>query len=356
MKKIKINIPNIKLFNPMIRKILQDRIMVKWLYKLTLILVFLIIITILVYNYTFFINELNNNKYKEEKQKRINKFNEEIEKYNNKTVENVEIQEKPEDIWYNDTLPFENSNLFQRKYGFLNSDNDTIEGFGLGDITNAFNKIGDGITDNLGGPINKIIDVVNKIKDGVNTVIDFVGNATGWWNDFTHRFSDIGDGLTDFGKALGDTFVVIFESLESEIVDIYYLVRGGGVCIAHHTQNFRSCLVFWVMDLIAEIVYNICILFPLYILYTMTGVDVMPTWNAIRDKLEYIDSFFRKSLGFSFLHYPPSVMRNCYTCGDVNFSALIDQINDDGAKSRKAFRDLKGEYEKAGNEFLSAFT
>ena len=102
----------------------------KWIYKLILIVVLLVIITMVVYNYTLYIASLKYNECKEEKRKRINKFTEEF-KNSNDNEEKVEgfdsgeLQEVWLEMLQTNLIPFSFSN-YNKSFGYLYDNDDFI--------------------------------------------------------------------------------------------------------------------------------------------------------------------------------------------------------------------------------------
>ena len=360
-------------------------------YKIFLTMILLIIITIIIYKFTFYIASLKYDKLKKLKQNRIDQFVEEFKnqkEYTNVVTEGFEESTLNEidELWQTDTSPFSfnNSCIFKKKYGFLNGyEEPIIENFNIlsgSDWDNAFNPkkngiekgvtdffnsivkpIQDWIDEHVVEPVEKIVGYVNDfgklinryviepIAGGFRTIIGFIGEVE-------KRFVKLGDSIVGFGKAIGDTFVTIFEAIQTEAVNVGNLIYGGGKCLVHFTQNFRSCFIFWILDAIGELIYSLFVLLPIWFIDALTGFNVMSYLNKFTDLIEYVDNIISKFTKFSLIHYPQSILNDCYLCNGVNFSNMVTNLNNDNNKIRGAFNSLGDDYKKAAADFIDVFT
>jgi len=359
------------------------------IYKILSIFILLIIITIIIYKFTFYVASLKYEKNKILKQNNINKFAEEFknsiitEGFDDMTFN--EIYPIIHDGWQKDTHPFSfnNSGIFKRKYGVLNeNDESIIEGFDFfnqDDWNNAFdpkkNGVDKGVTDyfnqivepiqnwindNVVGPVEQIVGYVNDFENLINRyvidpiagefrkIIEFIGEVQ-------TKFVKLGDSIVGFGRALGNTFVTIFEAIQTEAVNIGNLIYGGGKCLVHFTQNFRSCSIYWILDAIGELIYSLFVLLPVWFIDAITGLNIMYYLNKLIEIIEHIDGIMVKSLKFSFIHYPQSILNDCYLCNGVNFNEMVTTLNNDNDQIRGAFQKLDNEYKTVAADFIDVF-
>ena len=220
--------------------------------------------------------------------------------------------------------------------------------------------IQDWINENVVGPVEKIVDYVNDFGNLINRyVIDPIAGEFRKIIDFIKevqtRFKKLGDSIIKFGTAIGDTFVTIFEAIQTEAVNVGNIIYGGGKCLVHFTQNFRSCFIYWTLDAIGELIYSLFVLLPIWFIDTITGLNVMYYLDKLKEIIEYIDSVIFKNLKFSFIHYPQSVLNDCYLCNGVNFNEMVATLNEDNRQIRGAFQKLDNEYKTAASDFIDVF-
>jgi len=329
--------------NPVINHIVIN----KWLYKVILILVLLIIITIFIRQYTIYLASLKYKKYKEEKQERINKFTEDFKNSGGDYVEGFEtaqIQEFLEELWQTSATPFSFDNTFQKSFGYLYDNDDIIEGLEdpIQAVKNFFNQIKDGI----GGVISKIEDGFRKVDDVIH-IVDGIVTAI---NDAGRRFTYLGNGLATFFRALGFSFQTMFyEGVPTIGNDLASVIYGGGVCTVHFANNFRSCLIYWLVDLVAEVLYSLFVLLPFYIFDAMFPSLELTSWmDEFKLWMNYVDELLTDMLGFSCFHYPESVINDCYKCKQVDFPRKVRELKEDSTRLNKAL-------DKLGYDYVSAF-
>jgi len=355
-------------------------------YKILLIMILLIIITIVIYKFTFYIASLKYDKLKKLKQNRIDQFVEEFKNQKQYTTEGFEESTLNEidELWQTDASPFSFSCIFKKKYGFLDGHEEPIiENFnilnkddwnnafdpkkngvdkGVNDFFNSIVKpIEDWIDNNVVGPVNKIVGYVNDFGNLINRyVIDPIAGGfrtiLGFIGEVEKRFVKLGDSIVEFGKAIGNTFATIFEAIQTEAVNVGNLIYGGGKCLVHFTQNFRSCFIFWILDAIGELIYSLFVLLPIWFIDALTGFNIKNYLDKFTELIEYVDNIISKFTKFSFIHYPQSILNDCYLCNGVNFSDMVTNLNNDNNKIRGAFNSLGDEYNKAAADFIGVFT
>jgi len=335
--------------NPLIKHIIIN----KWLYKILLILVLLIIITIFIRNYTIYIASLKYKKFKEEKQERIDKFTEEFKNINideqEEGFETAQIQQLWENLWQTNTTPFSFNNAFQKSFGYLYDNDDIIEGFNPlkgSDWRGLFDQI-DNMFNNVKDAFNQIL-VVKDIINGIITAI----------NDARRRFIYLGNGIADLFTAFGYSMKTMFydgvPTIGNDLVSIIY---GGGKCMVHFGSNFRSCLIFWIMDLVSEVLYSLLVLIPVYIFDAIFPSLKLNSWiDEIKSWIDYVDELLINMLGYSCFHYPDSIINDCYECRGVDFPRKVRELQEDSTRLNKALDKLGYDYKNAFYQIGRAFS
>jgi hypothetical protein len=334
--------------NPVINHIVIN----KWLYKVILILVLLIIITIFIRQYTIYLASLKYKKFKEEKQERINKFTEDFKSSYENSVEGFEtaqIQEFLEELWQTSTRPFSFDTTFQKSFGYLYGNEDIIEG-GIFDVLDPNkNGIAKGAQD-FGNQIKRGFEELGKILGEVLRIKDIVDGIITAVNDAGRRFTYFGNGIATLFRAFGFSMQTMFyEGIPTIGNDLASIIYGGGVCTIHFANNFRSCLLYWIVDLFAEVMYSVLVLIPLYIFDAMFPSLNLPTMmDEFKLWMDYVDELITKMLGFSCFHYPESVINDCYKCKQVDFPRKVRELKEDSTRLNKAL-------DKLGYDYVSAF-
>lgn len=378
------------------------------IFKVFLIIFLLFIITIIVNKYTSFVDFSTNEKIQIMKEEKVKHF---IDYYVN--TEGFDTGKKntenpPEMLWETDTVPFSFNkvNIFQKNYGFLDETNDNIENYQEGfvnEFTNfftktipgGFEKAGNTIKDETVGVIDKLKIIGNDITNGFNEVtntannvfntlttvkteidkaIEWLNNIDDWVNNkiikptkaffdgitaefanIKRRFTMFGWGLKDLFTAIGNTFVTLWNAIETEFKNVGNLIVGGGKCSVHFINNFRSCLLYYLFDAFVSIIYHLFMLIP-WLIDSFGRTKIVDQIKKVYTYIEKLDSIIKKMVGVSFLHYPKMVIDTCYSCKEVNFSELVKQLYDDNTKIERAFVNLGGQYSHAADTLKQAFT
>jgi len=361
---------------PLFKHIIEN----KWLYKSLLILVLLAIITIVVCNYTIYIASLKYNKFKEEKKERINKFTEEfINGINEEGFETTEMKNSWENVWQTKTPSFTFNNNIKKSFGYLYENEKIEEGFTEG-LWNPFEAsswsgAGDTMNNSILGPIKDLlrepIEKIQFIFDGINKAIDWIthfkenvldpitGGFQGIYDyiiSLKDRFEKLGNGIADLFKAFGNSFVTIANAVYTIGDDIGGLIYGGGKCLVHFGGNFRSCLIFWLLDFVSELIYSMFVLLPIYISDALVpSLDLSSRLQDVKGWINDIDDILIDIIGYSCIHYPKSIINDCYMCGEVDFQSKVRELNDDTNKINSSFDSLGQDYKTAFYEIGGFF-
>lgn len=78
--------------------------------------------------------------------------------------------------------------------------------------------------------------------------------------------------------------------------------------------------------MIGHIIYTIFFVFPIYVIKSITGMDMMGYVKQLWKIFYYFDSIIYSATRMHFMHFPDSVIKQCYTC---NFMGKVNQINKD---------------------------
>jgi len=339
------------------------------LFKIFLIIFLLVIITIIVDKYTNFVDLSTDEKMQKLKEEKVKHF---IDYYVNMEgfdTGKKKTEEPTESLWETDTTPFSfnNVSVFQKKYGFLDENNDNVENYQEG-FQEGFNfgRMLEKAFEPITGPIMFIFD---KIKEG----FEFLGKIGEWvddkiikpsrsffqnlfdeLNNLKERFNRLGWGLKELFIAIGNTFVTLWNTTVTEFKDVGNLIVGGGKCSIYFLNNFRSCLIYYLFDAIISLIYHLFMLIP-WMIDSIGGTNVVSQIKKVYTYIEKVDKIVEGIMGVSFIHYPDAVINTCYKCRDVDFTKLVKQLYDDNADIKTAFIDLGKQYKGAGKTLGSVF-
>jgi hypothetical protein len=313
---------------------------------------------------------------------------------------------------------FSNESHFQQPYmynadsptdhddveGFImgGSNNNVIEGFDLfkkiknvgKDITKGvekadpikeikkmFDGIGDIIDDKVGGPLKEFGNTINggfKKVDGVVKTVDKEFKTVGkefkkvdgafktvgkefkkigsFFQIVKKRFELFGKSFNTLGVAFNTLFVNTSRSIDLEFGNIGKVLNGGSKCALHFGNNFRRCIIYWIMDLVGEFLYSLFVLFPVWLIETSSGYSLNPWIDQIMKWRNVLDEFIKSFLNISMFHYPDSVLDNCYRCRKVDFGQLINRFNRDNKETiPKLMQEVKGKFNNVDRDFKKTF-
>jgi hypothetical protein len=395
MKMKKMNVPDFYSLHKAFKPIFRENSDTWLVFKIFLMVFVVTVVTIVIHKYTFFVESSNEKKMKRIHQEKVDNF---IETFASKDdqngmVENERIagansvgddrifrsatkeneKEPTEYLWEKETNPFSfNSNsIFQKRYGFLDETTDNLENYQEGFEGSTLEGFQEGFIrmPDFSGIFNAIADIGNKIGEAfrwferIGTWVDdtIIKPTRSWFQNifdeiksFKERFVRLGYGLRDLMYAIRNTFVTFGYAVATEVTDVGNLMVGGGECVANFANNFRFCSLFYFIDLILSMLFNGFMMIP-WGIDSIAGTNLTEQIDSLYTLIEKVDNFIKKSLGVSVIHYPKSIINTCYTCQDVNFTRLVDQLYSDTADINRSFRDLGQQYEHAGNQLMSVF-
>jgi len=134
------------------------------------------------------------------------------------------------------------------------------------------------------------------------------------------KFDKIFQGVTNAGLSLATGIEGAVRSTYLGIEDLIYLAivlftiaSKYMNCFISFLINLPSCFISHVITCIFSILY---LIFPLsaWIFWMLTGFDLMPYYDAAFDVIYDGDDMLSKIIGFHFLKFPPSIIKQCYTC------------------------------------------
>jgi hypothetical protein len=134
------------------------------------------------------------------------------------------------------------------------------------------------------------------------------------------KFESMFDGVVNSGIALGMGIEGLGQSLYLGVEDLVFLVIAIYTIISKYINcfisflvNLPSCFISHVITCVFSVLY---LIFPLtaWIFRMFTGFDLMPYFDAAFESISDGDDYIATYTGFNFLKFPPSIIKQCYTC------------------------------------------
>lgn len=218
-------------------------------------------------------------------------------------------------------------------------------------ITNFFTNfksiVIDPITDNLRNILNVVI----------GPIINFIDKIRSFFDKVKQKFIDLGDSLKGMSEGIKVTFENMGKSIKIEWNDIQNILDGGVHCLTHTMKNFGECIIFWILDMIGQLLYSILILFPIWLISVVTKINLESYVKMVFSIIKQIDNVIKSIFKFSVIHFPDDINDKCYTCGGVDFEKYVKQLKDDNNTTiPKLMNESKSIFDDAGHKFLNVFT
>lgn len=145
------------------------------------------------------------------------------------------------------------------------------------------------------------------------------------------------------GRGLGE----IFAGVAREMIELPAGIAIGALGVSRFIQtiwvfgisnffcgmkmmrNFTSCAIYYLLEIIGNILY----LIPMLIFLVLDWISQdgkVGSWieNKLWNRLEVIDRFTIDNLGFHIIHFPKSVRDKCYNCRRLKPVAFVRKATD----------------------------
>jgi hypothetical protein len=225
-------------------------------------------------------------------------------------------------------------------YGKQEGFSNIIEGLDIGkEMRKTFEKPFNKMKEEIGGPLNEIFGIVKKINDAFNSI--------------PRRARALQGGFEKSVKGIELEFVNLGKSLDIGFSDIFDLIGTVGKCGIDTIKNIRTCMIWYIIDLIGSTLYSIIVVLPVFITRMITGFDLQPFVDIVNNTLEYIDSLFFDYTCYLIFHLSDWVTKLCYTC---KYQEKVDKIIVDFHETIPKLLDEPGQkFKEAKHDFDSIF-
>jgi len=177
------------------------------------------------------------------------------------------------------------------------------------------------------------------------------------------KFGQILGGMTNAGLALTSGVGGIVESAFLGLEDLIYLaifiitlISKYLNCFIMFIVNLPSCFTSHILTVVFGVLY---LIFPLtaFIVWMGTGFDLMPYYDQGFDMVDSMDDSMAEVIGFHLTKFPPSIIKQCYTCNNkvIRLRDIVKDvggIREVGAKIAHDLTVVVPEYMKPAMPFI----
>ena len=180
-------------------------------------------------------------------------------------------------------------------------------------------------------------------------MIEMFAKIKNFFDSINCRINHFNKGFQEFGTGVKSQFDNLGKSLKLGFSDIFSLIGTLGTCGIHFLQNLGNCIFYYILEMIGYIIYTIMFVFPMYVIKSITGIDMMSFVNQLWKMLYYLDNMLHSITGMHFMHYPDSIVKQCYTC---KFMDKVKKINTDwGVTIPKLLNEPVLHFKHSGRHF-----
>jgi hypothetical protein len=243
----------------------------------------------------------------------------ELDKYRRIQLMTHKKMEK-ERLRFSDQVHHDSSDDIQESFSIGNFyfDTSSLSSSYIGqEAFNPFDQIGKGIK-NIG---NKMKGDLSKAMDPLKEIVDFVNKIKKAFESIPQRVDKLNRAFKSVGYGIEKEFESIGKSIHIGVTDVFSLIGAAGECGKKFVQNFNTCIFWYLLNLLCDILYGIFVELPIFILRHFFGVDVSEFMNDISSFIRDTDELFKEQTSFHFLHFPVFVIDKCYSCdisGQIN--------------------------------------
>jgi hypothetical protein len=169
-------------------------------------------------------------------------------------------------------------------------------------------------------------EIIKGLTKPFQPVIDFFNDLKRFCDTLPGRFKSFANAFKDLGYGLGNLFYGVGKSLEMGVPDIFNVIGSVGKCAVKRIVNFKTCVIWYIMECIGATIYAIFVGLPIFALKFCTGIDLQPYVDIIFCYLEELDVIINKNYCFHIIHFPDWVIEKCYNCG---YRPYLDKLNVD---------------------------
>ena len=202
-------------------------------------------------------------------------------------------------------------------------------------IRDGFNALGRALKDEfvaIGNSLSYMGTDFANIMSGLGTVPPFLGAALKAEAANVKEIADLSnEGIKGWFDAIPtafDPYLVDSKNHDGVFDRTTRYIRMYSNCGSKFSTNFLQCLIFYIIDVIGNILYIVFVVFPTWIVLVTTKVDITCYYDKFFDAVECIDELWFGMFGFHPFHYTEGIMNMCYYCDGIPHKGPDDRIAD----------------------------
>lgn len=174
-------------------------------------------------------------------------------------------------------------------------------------------------------------DVFKDLKNKLTDFLHKMDTIKKGFQSLPKRFQYIQKGFGEAGNGIGSMFTNLGQSFKLGSLSINKLFEAIGDflefnanCFAYFMQNMDTCIIFYLIDFIARIIYLIVPAF-VYLLRITTTINIQNQVDDAFRLIRFMDDQFHSFTGVYLARFPDSVRNKCYKC---HHGGKVQTIND----------------------------
>jgi hypothetical protein len=157
-------------------------------------------------------------------------------------------------------------------------------------------------------------------------IVYFIMQLIKIFKTLPRRAKNFSDAFKNVGQGIKLQFVNLGKSLELGFDDTFDVIGTLGTCGITYLTNFRTCIMWYILDCIATTLFAVFVELPVFIILKTTGLNLRPYVDVIICFFDTIDAFVFKYTCYHIFHFPDWVIKDCYSC---KFEEKVQKLNKD---------------------------
>lgn len=167
-------------------------------------------------------------------------------------------------------------------------------------------------------PIREGLDIggsiIRALQKPFQPLIDFFNDLIEAFKSIPKRVAAFGDAFKDVGDGIKLEFVNLGKGIDLGFNDFFNVVGILGQCGIKSLKNFRSCIMWYILDWIGTTLYAVFVELPVFVIKKFSGIDLQPYVDMIICFIKEIDAVCFEYTCYHFIHFPDWVIEDCYSC------------------------------------------
>ena len=174
-------------------------------------------------------------------------------------------------------------------------------------------------------------------------------------------FEQIGSGIKHEIEGVGEGLIIGTSDI-THLVEYTFVFVGSYIqCGVHFLQNFKTCFLYYFVEIIGQILYS-PVRLVIFIIYICGFGNMQPHVDGLWMYADKLDSYVYNYGKFHIIHYPKSIREKCYVCKRLKKEVLARQANkvkrdfEPDGDIAQVFNQGINEIKEAGSDMKHVFT